>query len=70
MLLSLTHAHLALVVLVMAVLIGSVTSTVGILLYVCCGIARVPVSQASKIIWPFVLMMVLVLFLCVLFHLW
>ncbi len=55
------------VVLVMAVLIGSVTPPVGILLYICCGIARIPVSQASKIIWPFVLMMILVLFLCVLF---
>lgn len=55
------------VILVMAVLIGSVTPPVGILLYICCGIARIPVSQASKIIWPFVLMMVLVLFLCILF---
>ncbi len=55
------------VILVMAVLIGSVTPPVGILLYICCGIAKIPVSQASKIIWPFVLMMVLVLFLCVLF---
>ena len=55
------------VILVMAVLIGSVTPPVGILLYICCSIAKIPVSQASKIIWPFVLMMVLVLFLCVFF---
>ena len=55
------------VVFVMAVLIGSVTPPVGILLYLCCGIAKIPVSQASKIIWPFVLMLVLVLYLCVLF---
>jgi len=54
------------VVLVMAVLIGSVTPPVGILLYLSCSIAKIPVSQASLIIWPFVSMMIIVLFLCVL----
>ncbi|NQT58850.1 MAG: TRAP transporter large permease [Bacteroidetes bacterium] len=52
------------VVFIMAILIGSVTPPVGILLYICCNIAGIPVSKASKIIWPFVGMMMLVLFLC------
>ena len=51
------------VVLVMVILIGSVTPPVGILLYICCAIAEIPVTEASKIIWPFVLMMVIALFL-------
>lgn len=55
------------IIFIMAILIGSVTPPVGILLYICCGIAKIPVSKASKIIWPFVFMMILVLFLCVLF---
>ncbi len=55
------------VVFVMAVLVGSVTPPVGILLYICCGIAGIPVSQASRMIWPFVLTMVLVIVLFVLF---
>lgn len=54
------------VVFVMAVLVGSVTPPVGILLYICCGIAGIPVSQASKVIWPFVGTMVLVIILFVL----
>lgn len=55
------------IIFIMAILIGSVTPPVGILLYICCGIAKIPVSQASKIIWPFVFMMILVLFLCIFF---
>jgi len=55
------------IIFVMAVLIGSVTPPVGILLYISCAIAKIPVSKASKIIWPFVLMMILVLFLCTFF---
>ena len=55
------------VVFVMAVLVGSVTPPVGILLYICCGIAGIPVSQASKMIWPFVATMVAVIILFVLF---
>jgi C4-dicarboxylate transporter DctM subunit len=54
------------VVLNMAVLIGSVTPPVGILLYICCNIAGIEVSNASRIIWPFVAMMMLVLLLCLL----
>lgn len=54
------------VVFVMAVLVGSVTPPVGILLYICCGIAGIPVSQASRVIWPFVLTMVFVIVLFVL----
>ncbi len=55
------------IIFIMAILIGSVTPPVGILLYISCGIAKIPVSQASKIIWPFVFMMILVLFLCIFF---
>jgi C4-dicarboxylate transporter DctM subunit len=55
------------VVLNMAVLIGSVTPPVGILLYICCNVAGIEVSKASIIIWPFVAMMMLVLLLCLLF---
>lgn len=51
----------------MAILIGSVTPPVGILLYICCNIADIKVSRASKIIWPFVGMMMLVMFLCLFF---
>jgi C4-dicarboxylate transporter DctM subunit len=55
------------VVLNMAVLIGSVTPPVGILLYICCNVAGIEVSKASIIIWPFVAMMMLVLLFCLLF---
>ena len=55
------------VVFIMAILIGSVTPPVGIILYICCNIADIKVSKASRIIWPFVGMMMLVLFLCLFF---
>ncbi len=55
------------VLFVMAVLVGSITPPVGVLLYLGCGIAEIPVSQASKVIWPFVLTIILVIFVCALF---
>ncbi len=55
------------VLFVMAVLVGSITPPVGVLLYLGCGIAGIPVSEASKIIWPFVLTIILVIVACILF---
>lgn len=55
------------VLFVMAVLVGSITPPVGVLLYLGCGIAGIPVSQASKIIWPFVLTIILVIVGCIIF---
>ncbi len=53
------------VVFIMAVLVGSITPPVGVLLYLSCSIAKIPVSKASKAIWPFVLTIVFVILLCV-----
>jgi C4-dicarboxylate transporter DctM subunit len=55
------------VLFVMAVLVGSITPPVGVLLYLGCGIAGIPVSEASKIIWPFVLTIILVIIACIIF---
>lgn len=49
------------VILVMAILIGSITPPVGILLYICCGIAKISISEATKGILPFVLVMIIAL---------
>ena len=51
------------VILVIAILVGSVTPPVGILTYLCCSIAQVTVSQVFWVIWPFVGAMVVMLFL-------
>ncbi len=53
------------VLFVMAVLVGSITPPVGVLLYLGCGIAGIPVSQASRIIWPFVLTIIFVIVFCI-----
>lgn len=55
------------VVLVIAILVGSVTPPVGILTYLCCSIARITVAQVFWIIWPFVGAMVAMLFLVMYF---
>ncbi len=52
------------VLFVMAVLVGSITPPVGVLLYLGCGIAGIPVSRASKVIWPFVFTIIFVILLC------
>ena len=49
------------VVLVMAIVIGSVTPPVGILTYLSCAIAGVPVSRVFWALWPFCAMMIAVL---------
>jgi TRAP-type C4-dicarboxylate transport system permease large subunit len=51
------------VVLVFAATIGSVSPPVGILTFICCSIARVSVAEVSRLLWPFVGVMVLVLLL-------
>ncbi len=51
------------VVLIFAATIGSVSPPVGILTFICCSIARISVAQASRLLWPFVGVMVAVLLL-------
>lgn len=55
------------VVLVMAVVIGSVTPPVGILTYISCSIAGLTISQAFRALVPFCGVLIAVLVLCVLF---
>ena len=49
------------VVLVMAVVIGSVTPPVGILTYICCSIAGLTISQAFRALVPFCAVLIAVL---------
>jgi tripartite ATP-independent transporter DctM subunit len=49
------------VVLVMAVVIGSVTPPVGILTYICCSIAGITISQAFRALIPFCAVLIAVL---------
>ena len=49
------------VVLVMAVVIGSVTPPVGILTYICCSIAGITISQAFRGLVPFCAVLIIVL---------
>jgi len=55
------------VILVMAVVIGSVTPPVGILTYICCSIAGLTISQAFRGLVPFCAVLVCVLLAVVLF---
>jgi len=55
------------VMLVMAVVIGSVTPPVGILTYICCSIAGISISQAFRGLVPFCAVLVAVLLLCAVF---
>ena len=52
---------------VMILLVGAVTPPVGVLLFICCGIAKISIAQAAKAIWPFVLAEIAIILLCVLF---
>lgn len=54
--------HFAVVV-VITLAIGGVTPPVGLLLFVTCGIADVPLSKAVPYVWPFLAIMTLVLLL-------
>ncbi len=55
------------VILVMAVVIGSVTPPVGILTYICCAIAGISISQAFRCLVPFCAVLIAVLFICAVF---
>lgn len=55
------------VVLVMAVVIGSVTPPVGILTYICCAIAGITISQAFRGLVPFCAVLIAILFLSAVF---
>ena len=55
------------VLLVMAIVIGSVTPPVGILTYISCAIANTTISRVFWTIWPFCGIMIFVLFMAVLF---
>lgn len=50
------------VILVMAVVIGSVTPPVGILTYICCSIAGLTISQAFNALLPFCAVLIAILF--------
>jgi C4-dicarboxylate transporter DctM subunit len=51
------------VVLVMTVVIGSVTPFVGVLVFMCCTIARISVASVAPVLFPFYGIMVMTLFL-------
>ncbi|SEL29690.1 C4-dicarboxylate transporter, DctM subunit [Roseovarius azorensis] len=55
------------VILVMAVVIGSVTPPVGILTYICCAIAGITISQAFRGLVPFCAVLIAILLLCAVF---
>lgn len=44
--------------------IGMLTPPVGVVLFVVCGVARIGIGEISRNIWPFVLLMYGLLFLC------
>ncbi|GHA26022.1 TRAP transporter large permease [Oceanisphaera arctica] len=47
--------------------IGMMTPPVGVLLFVMCGIAKIPMSQLLRYVWPFIALQYLVLMLCWIF---
>ncbi|MDP5290979.1 TRAP transporter large permease [Oceanimonas sp. CHS3-5] len=47
--------------------IGMMTPPVGVLLFVMCGIAKIPMSQLLRYVWPFIALQYLVLALCWIF---
>ncbi|OXS13869.1 C4-dicarboxylate ABC transporter permease [Zobellella denitrificans] len=47
--------------------IGMMTPPVGVLLFVMCGIAKIPMSQLLRYVWPFIALQYLVLVLCWIF---
>jgi tripartite ATP-independent transporter DctM subunit len=46
--------------------IGMLTPPVGVVLFVVCGIARIPVGELARHVWPFVAVMYALLLLCML----
>ena len=57
--------HFAVVVIMMMV-VGGVTPPVGVLLFICCGIARISLAKASRAVIPFVLAMITIILICAL----
>ncbi|MTI61584.1 MAG: TRAP transporter large permease [Firmicutes bacterium] len=55
------------VVLVMTALIGTISPPVSLLVCINCGIAKIPVSRTYRIIWSYLLVMMLIVFLVILF---
>lgn len=51
------------VVMVIASMLGSITPPVATLLFICCNIAGIKISETFKVLWPFVLTLVIVLIL-------
>ena len=49
---------------IMMLLVGAVTPP-GVLLFICCGIAKISIAQAAKAVWPFVFGEIAVILLCV-----
>ena len=49
----------------MMLLVGAVTPPVGVLLFICCGIAKISIAQAAKAVYPFVFGEIAVIILCV-----
>jgi tripartite ATP-independent transporter DctM subunit len=52
---------------VLNLVIGMLTPPVGVVLFVVCGITKVPMRELVSALWPFVTLMYVVLFLCMLF---
>ena len=53
------------IIVIITFCIGAITPPVGITLYVSCGIAKLPLKEAIKPIWPFVFIMLFVTVLIV-----
>ena len=58
--------HFAMIV-VLTFILGGITPPVGITLYVACGVGNTSFSEAVKYIWPFVIIILLVIALVVFF---
>ncbi len=54
------------VVAIMMMVVGGVTPPVGVLLFICCGIARISLMKASRAVIPFVVSMIVIILICAL----
>ena len=52
---------------VLNLVIGMLTPPVGVVLFVVCGVTKVPMRELVKSVWPFIALMYVVLLLCMLF---
>ncbi len=53
------------VCIIMMLLVGAVTPPVGVLLFICCDIAKISIAKAAKAVYPFVFAEIAVILLCV-----